>query len=120
LWQVTPLSEQPEDILRLGEIHDLGLVQDRIFITRILPPISGSRLQFWGACLREGRIWVVCKSRLLDEYFPNFVWERLIRDLVFNFQAVEQSMQVYVEQVFQAANFLQYVATEEQLVDSGH
>jgi hypothetical protein len=61
---------------------------------------------------------VVCKSRLLEEYFPHFVRERLIRDLiVFNFQGEGQSMRVYVEQVFQATNFLQYGAAEEQLVD---
>jgi hypothetical protein len=122
LRQVPPLSsEQPEDILRLfvrlGEIHYLGLVPDKIFITRILPLVSGSLLQFLGTCLREGRSWVACKSRLLEEYFPHFVRERLIRDLiVFNFQGEGQSMRLYVEQVFQAANFLQYGATEEQLV----
>jgi hypothetical protein len=53
LRQVSPLlSEQPEDILRLfvrlGEIHDVGFVQDRIFITRLLPLVSGSLLQFLG------------------------------------------------------------------------
>jgi hypothetical protein len=123
LRQVSPLlPEQPEDILRLfvrlGEIHDLGLVPDRIFITRILPLVSGSLLQFLGTCLREGRSWVACKSQLLEEYFPHFVLERLVRDIiVFNFQGERQSMRVYVEQVFQAANFLHYGATEEQLVD---
>jgi hypothetical protein len=53
----------------------------------------------------------------LEEYFPNFVRERLIRDLiVYNFQGEGQPMRVYIEQVFQAAEFLQYEATE-QLVE---
>ena len=42
LGQIKPLcSERPEDILRffdrLGDIHTLGLVDDRTFITRVLP-----------------------------------------------------------------------------------
>lgn len=123
LRQVQPLSsEEPEDILRffvkIGEIHDLGLVDDRVFITRILPFVPGGLLQFLGACLREGTSWAGCKSRLLDEYFPHFVRERLIRDLiVFNFHGEGQSMRVYIDQVFQAAEFFQYEATETQLVD---
>jgi hypothetical protein len=59
-----------------------------------------------------------CKAQLLDEYFPHFVRERLIRDLiVFNFHGEGQSMRVYFDQIFQAAQFLQYEATEQQLVD---
>jgi hypothetical protein len=47
LHQVAPLSsEEPEDMLwlfvRLGEIQALGLVDDRMFITRVLPLVSGS------------------------------------------------------------------------------
>jgi len=123
LKQIKPLtSEEPEDILRffvkVGEIHDLGLVSDRVFITRILPFVPGGLLQFLGSCLREGSSWAVCKAQLLDEYFPHFVRERLIRDLiVFNFHGEGQSMRVYFDQVFQAAEFLQYEATEPQLVD---
>ena len=53
LRQVSPLSsEQPEAILhlfvRLEEVHDLGLVNDRVFVTRILPLVSGSLLTFFG------------------------------------------------------------------------
>jgi hypothetical protein len=96
----------------------LGLVDDRQFITRILPLVSGSLLKFLGGCLREDCSWADCKTRLLDEYFSYFVWERLIRDLiVFNFQGAGQSMRDYLEQVFQAADFLQYEASEQQLVD---
>lgn len=47
LRQVSPLSsEEPEGILRLSvrleEIQNLGLVEDRIFVTRVLPLVSGS------------------------------------------------------------------------------
>jgi len=53
LCQVSPLSsEEPEAILRLfvrlEEVHDLGLVDDRVFVTRILPLVSGSLLTFLG------------------------------------------------------------------------
>jgi hypothetical protein len=99
-------------------MHALGLTDDRVFIMQILPLTLGGLLQFLGACLCKGSSWVVCKCRLLDEYFPHFVWERLIQDLiVFNFQDEGQSMHVYIEQVFQAADFLQYEAMEQQLVD---
>jgi hypothetical protein len=37
--------------------------------------------------------------------------------VVFNFHAERQPLWSYVEQVFQAANFLQYGATESELVD---
>jgi hypothetical protein len=57
--QIKPLvSEEPEDILhffvKIGEIYELGLVDDRVFITRLLPFVPGGLLQFLGACLREG------------------------------------------------------------------
>jgi len=123
LRQVKPLcSERPEDILfffvRLGDIHALGLADDRVFITRILPLVPAGLLQFLGTCLREGSNWGQCKARLLEEYFPHFVRERLIRDLIiFNFHARGQPMRVYIDQFFQAADFLQYGATEQQLVE---
>ena len=87
LRQVSPLSsEELEPILwlsvRLEEVHDLGLADDRVFVTRILPLVSGSLLTFLGDCLRKGGRWAECKARLLDEYSPYFVRERLIRDLI--------------------------------------
>ena len=53
LKQVEPLlSERPEDILlffvRLGELHALGLVDDRVFMTRNMPRVPGGLLQFLG------------------------------------------------------------------------
>ena len=72
LLHVSPLSsEEPEDILRLfvrlGEIYDLGLVGDGVFITKIRPLVFGSLLKFLGDCLREEVSWADCKSRRLHE-----------------------------------------------------
>ena len=123
LRQISPLrSESPEDIIclfvRLGEIHDLRLVDDKAFMLRIMPFLSGSLLKFLGDCLREGVSWIECKSRLLENYFLGFVKERLIRELtVFNLQREDQPVRAYVDQIFQAAEFLCYAANEQQLVD---
>ena len=52
-------SEQPEAIMRLfirlEDVYSLGLVDDRVFITRILTLVSGSLLTFLGNFLRTGR-----------------------------------------------------------------
>jgi hypothetical protein len=123
LRQVAPLkSEEPEAILtlfiRLDEIFDLGIVNDRVFIMRILPLVAGSLLQFMGDCLRAGNSWAECKSQLLDEYFPYFVRERLVRDLiVLNFHGEGQFLRDYIERVFRVADSLKYGATKQQLVD---
>jgi hypothetical protein len=104
LLQVSP-SEEPESILRLfirlEEIHNLGLVDDRVFVTRVLPLVLGSLLTFLGGyLLREGNL-SDCKTLLLDEYFPYFVRERMIRYLiVFNFLNEGQPLPMYIEQVF--------------------
>jgi hypothetical protein len=83
-----------------------------------MPLVCGSLLKFLGDCPHESCSWAGCKSRLIDEYFPYFVRERLIRDLiVFNFQGEGQTLREYIGQIFQVARFLQYVATKEQLVD---
>jgi len=121
LRQVPPLpSEEPETILRLftrlEEIHGLGLTDD--IVTRILPLILGGVLTFLGDCLNKGVSWEQCKTRLLDEFFPHFVHEKLIWDLtVCNFHEAAQSLHTYIDQVFTAASFLGYNATEQQLVD---
>jgi hypothetical protein len=50
-------SEEPEVVLRLltrlEEIHDFGLVNDRVFITRVSPLVLGSLLTFLGKCLMQ-------------------------------------------------------------------
>ena len=123
LRQVSPgRSEKPEDIMylfvRLGEIYDLKLVGDRVFMLRIMPLLTGSLLKFLGDCLQEGNTSAECKSRLLENYFPGFVKERLIRDLIVcNLQKEGQSVRVYINKIFQATKFLCYGATEQQLVD---
>jgi hypothetical protein len=83
-------SEEPETIMelfvQLDETCELGLVDDKVFLARILPLVSGSLLNFVGSCLREGLTWAESKARLLADYFPYFVRERLIREkIVFNF-----------------------------------
>jgi hypothetical protein len=113
LRQVSPLrSEEPVAILcfftRVEEIHGLGLVDDSVFVTRILPLVSGSLLRFLGECLREGSGWRECKIRLLDEYFPHFIRERLVRDLiVFNFQNEGQSLREYIERGLSRREFFE-------------
>jgi hypothetical protein len=105
-------------LVRIEEIFELGLVDDRSFITRILPLVSGSLLRFLGNCLCEGNGWAECKAWLLDEYFPYIIRERLVRDLiVFNFHGEGRSLREYIEQVFRAAGFLGYYTSEQQLVD---
>jgi hypothetical protein len=76
LRQVSPLSsEDPEAILnffvRVEEIHDLGLVDDRTFVVRILPLVSGDLLRFLGDCWRKGSGWAECKAQL-GGVFPLF------------------------------------------------
>jgi len=59
----------------------------------------------------------VWKAQLLDENFPYFVRERFIRDLiVLSFQSKGQPLRMYIEQVFRAADFLEYKGSEQQLV----
>jgi len=52
MCQVPPLTEEPEAILRfvvrLNGIYALGLGDDRTFIVRILPLVSGAVLRFLG------------------------------------------------------------------------
>ena len=69
-------------------------------------------------CLLSGGSWAENKAHLLDEYFPYFVWERLISDLIVSyFQNEGLPLRAYIEQVFLAAEFLEYKASEQQLVD---
>jgi hypothetical protein len=122
LRQIPPLkSEEPEAIMALfvwlDETYELGLVDDRTFITRILLLLVGSLLAFVGNCLQEGCTWAACKARLLEDYFPYFVRERLIqKKIVFNLHSETQPVRQYIEQIFRVAKFLQYHATEDQLV----
>jgi hypothetical protein len=122
LQQVPSLtSDEPEAILRLVSkldgIHGLGLADDKTFVIRILPLLTGAVLRFFSECLRNGRSWEQCKHELLREFFPHFVRERLIRDhIMFNFHEEKEALRDYVNKVFAAAGFLQYEAVEEELV----
>jgi hypothetical protein len=61
--------------------------------------------------------WKQCKSSLLEEYFPHFVRERLIRDMItFHFHEDGEPLHMYVEQIVRAAKFFEYQASEEQIV----
>ena len=121
--KVPPLrSEEPEAFLNLcvqvDEVFVQGLVDDRRFVMRILPLGFGCVLRVFGNCLRAGNGWAECKGRLLKEYFPQFVRERLVRELiVFNSHQEGRSLRGYVEQVFCAASFLRFGTIELQLVD---
>jgi hypothetical protein len=75
-------------------------------------------LSFVGNSFREGNSWAECKSQLLERYFLYFVRERLVRErVVFYFHKERQPLCQYIEGVFRTAKFLNYQATEEQLVD---
>jgi hypothetical protein len=121
--KVPPLiSEEPEAILRfvarLEDVYLLKLCDDRSFITRILPLVPGVLLRFFGECLRLGKDWEQTKQQLLCEFFPRFIRERLIRDLItFNFHDHTTPVREYINQVFSAARFLGYDAEEQSLVD---
>jgi hypothetical protein len=39
--------------IRLNDIHNLQLVTDKIFMTRVLPLLTGDMLGLLGRCLRE-------------------------------------------------------------------
>jgi hypothetical protein len=95
----------------------LGLVADCVFITRILPLTSGSVLQILGKFLAEACSWVQCKTRLLEQYFPCFVRESLIRDsIVFHLHDGKLSVREYIEEIIGTAKFLEFSASEEELV----
>jgi hypothetical protein len=74
---------------------------DRMFITRILSLILGRLLSFLGGCLNKVCSWADCQTQLVGEYYPYFVKERVIRDLiVINFHQEGQPLRTYVEQDF--------------------
>jgi hypothetical protein len=120
--QIPPLSsERPEEILkyfmRVDGIYKLTLTEDRTFVTYLLPLVPAGLLQFLGGCIRHGDTWALCKAKVLEEFFPHFIRERLIRELiVFNLHSEGEPIRAYFDRVFQAAEFLLYEATEDQLV----
>jgi len=59
-------------ISKLDKIHDLGLVDDKNFVIRVLPKVSGVMLVFFGDCLRGEKNWDQCKSELVKDFFSPF------------------------------------------------
>jgi hypothetical protein len=115
-------ASDPEDIMtliiRLNGIHKLKLVSDKIFMTRVLPLLTGDMLALLGECLREGKNWEQYLVVIRGTIFPHFVRERLIRDLVVcKVQGQGDSLREYVNRVFAVAEFLEYQSTEQELVD---
>jgi hypothetical protein len=87
LRKVPPLkSEDSREImnffLRVKVVYKLHLVPNKIFWTKLLPRVQGSLLSFLGDALQQGESWEQCMNRVLGEYFPLFIKEKLIRDLV--------------------------------------
>jgi hypothetical protein len=123
LRKISPLSaSEPEGIMklfiRLNDIHKLQLVTDKIFMTRVLPLLTGDMLGQLGRCLREQKTWEQCRDLVRDRFFPHFVRERLIRDLVVcKIQGERDPIREYVDRVFGIAEFLNYQSTEQELVD---
>jgi len=116
------MSEEPKEILRfcvdVKAIYDLKLVPDNVFWMRLLPKVRGGLLTFFGQSMKHGESWDDCKTRLLREYFPLFVKEKMIRELVvFNFQKKGQPIREFIKEVTDAAEFLQYNASEADIVE---
>jgi hypothetical protein len=54
----------------------------------------------------------------MREFFPHFIRERLIRDLIiFNFHKEGMPVREFIDQVFSAARILEFHAQEQELVD---
>jgi hypothetical protein len=55
---------------------------------------------------------------VLEELFPFIVRERLIRELiVFKFHSKEVPLRTHIDEIVDAAEFLNYLGTESELVD---
>jgi hypothetical protein len=68
--------------------------------------------------MRQGESWKECKTRVLKEYFPLFVREKMIRELiVFNFQGKSCPLRQFIKDVIDAVEFLQYQGTEGEIVE---
>jgi hypothetical protein len=114
-------SEEPKAILKffvdLKAIYELNLVPDNVFLMRLFPKVQGSLLTFFGVCIRHGDSWERCKARVLKEYFPLFVREMIRELVVFHFQGRECPLREFIKVVVDAAEFLQYHASEGEIVD---
>ena len=71
------------------------LSDDRPFVVRILPLVSGAILRIFGAFLRNERSWEQCKSELLREIFPHFVRERTFPRMSRNISTLQRWEKTY-------------------------
>jgi hypothetical protein len=116
------MSEEPKEILRvfvhIKVIYELRLVPDNVFLMKLLLKVQGSLLTFFGECMKHGESWEQCKVRVLKEYFPLFVREKMIRELVvFNFQEKDCPLREFIKEVVDVSEFIQYQASEGEIVD---
>ena len=75
-------------------------------------------MTFLGECIRHGDSWEQCKACVLKKYFPFFVREKMIRELVvFHFQERDDPLREFIKEVVDAAEFLQYSASEGEIVE---
>jgi len=73
----------------------------------------------WGKCISHGDSWEQYKALGLKEYFPLFVRKKVIRELlVFYFQERVSTLRKFINEEVDAAEFLQFRASEEELLDS--
>jgi hypothetical protein len=85
---------------------------------KLLPKVTGGLLTFLGEGMQRGESWEQCRTRVLKEYFPLFVREKLIRELVvFNFHERGCPLRQFIKEVIEAAEFLQYEATEAEIIE---
>ena len=62
---------------------------------------------------RHGHSWEKCKVRVMKEYFPLFVREKMIRELVvFHFQERDCPLREFIKEIVDAAEFLKYRDSE--------
>jgi hypothetical protein len=110
-------STEPREIMRffleVKPVYDLNLVNDRVFWSKLMCRAHGSLLKFVGVAFQSGESWDQGMNRLIQEYFPVFVRETLIRELViFNFHEKGRPLRQFIKEVTDTVNFLQYDATE--------
>jgi len=102
----------------LKAIYELNLVPDSVFLMRLLMKVQGSLLTFVGECIRHRHSWQQRKVRVLKEYFPLFIREKMIQELVlFHFQERGCPLRVFIKEVVDATEFLQYCASEGERVE---
>jgi hypothetical protein len=99
----------------LKAIYELNLVPDSVFLMRLLMKMQESLLTFVGECIRHRHSWQQCEARVLKEYFALFIREMIQELVVFHFQERGCPLRVFIKEVVDATEFLQYRASGERL-----